>query len=170
MQLHIAGIVTEIGKIYRMGLEMLRVVVDCKTLGMSTPIDLHESLFFGRREVADLKNEIDMSNWDWRWIDWIGNLADKAAILGQRRSKALPRPRWALVKHAGQNALVFGYGLTWFGFRFVVFHGHDQIRERADLTRASAAGVTESEVTPASINSGKWQGTLAMSPQRLTGM
>ena len=112
MQLLIARLIAEIGKVNRMGLEVLCIIVDGETLGMPPPIGFHELLLINWREVADFEYEIDMVGWNWRWISWIGDLADEAAVLGKRYGEALPRSRGPLVKHAGQNAFILGYGLT----------------------------------------------------------
>lgn len=112
MQLLIAGFITKVGKVYRMGFEMLCVMVSCKTLGMPTPIGIQELFFFSWREVANFKNDIDMIGRDWRWIGRIGYLANEAAVLGESNGEALPRPRWTLVKHAGQNIFVRGNRLA----------------------------------------------------------
>ena len=98
MQLLIAGVITEIGKVYGMRFQMLGVVVNCKTFGMPAFVGFHELFFFGWREVADFENDIDMIGRDWRWIGRIGYLADEAAVLGESCGEALPRPRWSLVK------------------------------------------------------------------------
>ena len=59
-----------------------------------------------RRKVADRKNRRQMLRRDRRRIGRVGDLRDEAAILAQRLGQPLPRARWALVDHGGQDAFV----------------------------------------------------------------
>ena len=66
MQLFIAGVIAEIWKINCVGLYVLGIVVNCKTLGMPALVGVHELFFFDWRKMTDFKNDIDMIGGDWR--------------------------------------------------------------------------------------------------------
>ena len=59
-------VIAHIRQIECVGLEILSILRSAEALRMSTPIGPHELLFFGRREVTNFNNDVDMIGGDRR--------------------------------------------------------------------------------------------------------
>src|SRR5690606_33256931 len=122
----------------------------------------------------NLEERIEMACRYRRQVIGIGDLRDEAAILAQGGREPLPRAGRAAINHIRKEPLIerdcFGALLVKLGLKRR--HRHDPTRRSAiaALTRARPAGATDSDRKPAFNNAPICAGSLAMSPQRLTGI
>src|SRR6516225_2876863 len=105
---------------------------------------------------------------DRRLVRRVRNLRDEAAVLAERFGQTLAHAGGAAVQNILQDAFVSGNPV---GRRRCDFRDHDSVPRYwaiATLTKARAAGATDSVRSPWSSKAGICLGSLPRSPQRLT--
>ena len=104
----IAGRIAEVRQLDHHVTHRPFLVDDLEPSGMGTSIGQQECITLSRREMTDRENRLEMLGRYWRRIDGVGDLGDEAAVLADRRGKALARAGRPIVDHRLQHALVGG--------------------------------------------------------------